>query len=51
MGKILNDGADPMDAAKEWLQANPDAATLWLDGVTTVDGNDAQAALTAALGG
>lgn len=51
MGKILNDGADPMDAAKEWLQANPDAATPWLDGVTTVDGNDAQAALTAALGG
>ncbi len=51
MGKILNDGQDPMAAAKEWLQANPDAATPWLDGVTTVDGNDAQTALTEALAG
>lgn len=51
MGKILNDGQDPMKAAKEWLQANPDAATMWLDGVTTVDGNDAHAALTEALQG
>ena len=51
MGKILNDGQDPMAAAKEWLQANPDAAKPWLDGVTTVDGNDAQAALDAALQG
>lgn len=51
MGKILNDGQDPMEAAKEWLQANPDAATPWLDGVTTVDGNDPQAALTEELSG
>ncbi|QIR85463.1 choline ABC transporter substrate-binding protein [Paracoccus sp. AK26] len=51
MGMILNDGQDPMDAAKEWLSANPDAATPWLDGVTTFDGNDAQAALTEALSG
>ncbi|RNF34250.1 choline ABC transporter substrate-binding protein [Paracoccus methylarcula] len=51
MGKILNDGQDPMDAAKEWLQANPDAATPWLDGVTTVDGNDPQGALNEALEG
>lgn len=51
MGKILNDGQDPMAAAKEWLAANPDAATGWLDGVTTVDGNDAQAALSEALNG
>ncbi|MDB6177994.1 choline ABC transporter substrate-binding protein [Paracoccus sp. Z330] len=51
MGKILNDGEDPMDAAKAWLADNPDAATPWLDGVTTVDGNDAQAALGAALNG
>ncbi|RMC32429.1 choline ABC transporter substrate-binding protein [Paracoccus alkanivorans] len=51
MGKILNDGQDPMDAAKEWLQANPEAATPWLDGVTTADGNDPQGALNEALEG
>ncbi|WCR09444.1 choline ABC transporter substrate-binding protein [Paracoccus stylophorae] len=51
MGKILNDGQDPMTAAREWLADNPDAATGWLDGVTTFDGNDAQAALDEALNG
>ncbi|MDP5305692.1 choline ABC transporter substrate-binding protein [Paracoccus spongiarum] len=51
MASILNDGQDPMAAARDWLTANPDAATPWLDGVTTVDGNDAQAALTEALAG
>jgi glycine betaine/proline transport system substrate-binding protein len=51
MGMILNDGQDPMDAAKEWLTANPDAAMPWLDGVTTFDGNDAASALTEALSG
>jgi glycine betaine/proline transport system substrate-binding protein len=50
MGAILTDGADPMDAAKEWLKANPDAIKPWLDGVTTKDGGDAMAAVTAALG-
>lgn len=49
MGKILNDGADGADAAKEWLQANPDAAKPWLAGVTTFDGGDAVAALDKAL--
>ncbi|WP_111559275.1 choline ABC transporter substrate-binding protein [Paracoccus sediminilitoris] len=49
MGKILNDGQDPMEAAKEWLQANPDASTPWLTDVTTKDGNDPQAALSEAL--
>lgn len=50
MGKILNDGEEPGKAAKDWLKANPDAAKPWLEGVTTFDGQDAQAALTAALG-
>jgi glycine betaine/proline transport system substrate-binding protein len=50
MGAILNDGADPEDAARAWLAANPDAWTPWLDGVTTLDGGDAVAAVTAALG-
>ena len=49
MGAILNDGADPTEAAKAWLAANPDALTPWLDGVTTKDGGDAMAAVTAAL--
>lgn len=49
MGAILNDGTDPADAAKAWLAANTDAWTPWLDGVTTKDGGDAVAAVTAAL--
>lgn len=51
MGMILDDGQEPGAAAKEWLKANPEAAAPWLDGVTTVDGNDAQAALDEALAG
>ncbi len=49
MGAILNDGADPREAAKTWLAANPAAWEGWLDGVTTKDGGDAKAAVTAAL--
>jgi glycine betaine/proline transport system substrate-binding protein len=51
MGKILDDGQEPAAAAKDWLAANPDAATPWLDGVTTFDGGDAKAALDQALAG
>jgi glycine betaine/proline transport system substrate-binding protein len=51
MGAILNDGADPMDAAKAWLADNPDVIGPWLDGVTTVDGGDAAAAVDAAING
>ena len=49
MGAILNEGADPADAAKVWLAANPDAWGAWLDGVTAKDGGDAAAAVAAAL--
>jgi glycine betaine/proline transport system substrate-binding protein len=49
MGAILNDGTDPREAAKAWLAANPTAWEGWLDGVTTKDGGDAKAAVTAAL--
>ena len=49
MGAILNDGADPRDAAKAWLKANPAAWEPWLEGVTTKDGGDAKAAVSAAL--
>ena len=49
MGAILDDGADPEDAAEAWLKAHPDAWKPWLDGVTTQDGGDAVAAVTAEL--
>lgn len=49
MGAILNDGTDPAVAAKTWLAAHPDVIGPWLDGVTTKDGGDAMAAVTAAL--
>ncbi len=51
MGAILNDKAQPRDAATAWLKANPDAAMVWLDGVTAQDGRDAVEVLTAALEG
>ena len=49
MGAILNDGADPTEAAKAWLAANPAMYEGWLAGVTTKDGGDAKAAVAAAL--
>jgi len=49
MGAILDNGAEPADAAKAWLAANPDVIGAWLDGVTTKDGGDAKAAVEAAL--
>ncbi len=50
MAAILDGGEEPADAASAWLKANPDAYTPWLDGVTTRDGGDAVAAVSAALG-
>ncbi len=50
MGAILDDGEDPTDAATAWLTANPDTIGNWLSGVTTVDGGDGMAAVSAALG-
>ena len=49
MDKVLKDGADPKETARTWLKANPDAVKPWLDGVTTIDGGDAAAAVDAAL--
>ncbi|MBC7158161.1 MAG: glycine/betaine ABC transporter substrate-binding protein, partial [Rhodobacteraceae bacterium] len=49
MGMILNDGDYPADAAYLWLSENPEALGPWLDGVTTIDGGDGLAAVTAAL--
>ncbi len=50
MGAILNEGTDPNEAAAAWMKANPDMVMGWLDGVTTKDGGDAKAAVSAALG-
>ena len=49
MGAILDDSEDPEDAARAWLAGNADAYAAWLDGVTTMDGGDALAAVSAAL--
>ena len=49
MGAILDDKQDPAEAAKAWLKANPEAVTTWLSGVTTLDGKEGAAAVTAAL--
>jgi choline ABC transporter, periplasmic binding protein len=51
MGAILNDGTEPGAAATAWLAAHPDVLGPWLTGVTTMDGGDAMAAVTAAING
>ena len=50
MGAILNDGEDPRDAAKAWLQQNPQALDGWLAGVSTKSGGDGLAAVKQSLG-
>ncbi|MBT0956674.1 choline ABC transporter substrate-binding protein [Alphaproteobacteria bacterium KMM 3653] len=49
MAAILDGGEDPEDAAKAWLAANEATWMAWIEGVTTLDGGDAAAAVTAAL--
>lgn len=51
MDAILNDGEDPLDAARAWLGANPDALAPWLDGVVTRDGQEGLPVVRASLGG
>lgn len=50
MGSILDDGADPLEAAKDYLEDHPDLLTKWLEGVTTLSGEDGLAAVKAELG-
>lgn len=50
MGKILDEGQDPQEAAAGWLKENPQAIDPWLDGVTTLDGEPGLPAVKAALG-
>jgi glycine betaine/proline transport system substrate-binding protein len=49
MAPVLKDGKDPKVVAMEWAKANPDVINQWLEGVTTMDGGDAKAAVAAAL--
>lgn len=49
MAAILDNGEDPNEAAAAWLKANMGVLDGWLDGVTTADGGDAMAAVSAAL--
>jgi glycine betaine/proline transport system substrate-binding protein len=50
MGQILDDGMDADDATMDWIKANPEAVLAWVAGVTTLDGSDGAAAVSAAFG-
>jgi glycine betaine/proline transport system substrate-binding protein len=50
MGSILDKGIEPEKAATQWLQAHPDVARPWLQGVTTFAGEDPTPALKGLLG-
>ncbi len=50
MGQILDGGMDADDATMEWIKANKDTVLAWVDGVTTLDGGDGAAAVSAAFG-
>jgi glycine betaine/proline transport system substrate-binding protein len=45
MAPVLKDGKDPKAVAAEWITTNKDTVAAWLDGVTTIDGGDAKAAV------
>jgi len=50
MAAILDDGAKPEVAARDWLSSNTIILDTWLDGVSTIDGGDAIDAVKAMLG-
>ncbi|MGO2133475.1 MAG: choline ABC transporter substrate-binding protein [Halomonas sp.] len=50
MAAIMDGGEDPRDAARAYLKANPEVLNVWLDGVTTLDGEPALPAVMQALG-
>lgn len=49
MAPVLKDGKDQQTVANEWVRTNPELVNAWLEGVTTMDGGDAKAAVAAAL--
>ena len=50
MTAILEDEEEPQQAATAWLQSNPAILEGWLEGVTTMSGDDGLAAVHATLG-
>ncbi|CAH0123940.1 choline ABC transporter substrate-binding protein [Pseudomonas brassicacearum] len=49
MAEVVNNKVSNADAAKAWIKANPAVLDKWLDGVKTLDGKDALAAVKAKL--
>ncbi|MGM0536997.1 MAG: choline ABC transporter substrate-binding protein [Pseudomonadota bacterium] len=49
MGEIMDEGEDPRDAARAYLQANPEVLEAWLEGVETREGEPALPAVRNAL--
>lgn len=49
MGEIMDDGEDPRDAARAYLQKNDELLGEWLAGVETIDGKPAEEAVRNAL--
>lgn len=45
MEAILNQNVKPAKAAQEWLKAHPQQVEVWLEGVKTLAGEDAQGAV------
>lgn len=50
MGTIMDDGAAPDEAARDYLKANPELLDAWLEGVETADGEPALEVVKAELG-
>ncbi|WP_460149857.1 choline ABC transporter substrate-binding protein [Pseudomonas sp. S3_A03] len=49
MAQVANNKLSNAEAAKAWIKANPAVLDKWLEGVKTVDGQDALAAVKAKL--
>ena len=49
MAEVVNKKVSNADAVKAWIKANPAVLDKWLEGVKTVDGKDALAAVKAKL--
>ena len=49
MAEVANKKVSNADAARAWIKANPTVLDTWLDGVKTLDGKDALAAIKTRL--
>jgi len=50
MGLILDEGMDPDEAVRGWLEENPDEVLAWVEGVETLDGGNGTDAVSAEFG-